>query len=330
MALETDIAVIGGGPAGLTAAIVGRMAGMRLVVLERRQTLVVSAGESMHPGLAPLIGQLGLLKEFEQSSTGRFPGILIRKGSQPEYFEPFGETDGVQWLGYHVPRYDLARLLYNRASALDCEFKFGHKASGFGSVTAGRNISVESPSQTVRAKWVLDATGSCGFSVRRDKTGYHRATPPRITAYSYHKEKLPNDWRACTPVLQIEPWGWEWKAPLGNGKVSCVSVYNDASAKLEQRHRHIGKIRYADGTWVVAKEPSCKRVFRIGDAALRFDPSSGKGVLRSMMTAMMAVHLISKVRQESVAESDATSYYNAWIHRWFRYDAEMLSRSSLL
>ncbi|MGI9508236.1 MAG: NAD(P)/FAD-dependent oxidoreductase [Geminicoccaceae bacterium] len=325
---EIDIAIIGGGIAGLTAAIAAQNAGMRSLVLERKESLRDSAGESMHPGLAPLADQLGLLTDIESAATGRFAGILIRHGSQYEHFEPFGETDGEPWLGYHLPRYRLARLLYARACKLGSVVEFGNKVMKLDGAAAAKSV-VTTASDAVRARWVLDATGPFGFSVRRDRTGYHRATPPRTVAYSYEGQECSDRQASCTPILQIEPWGWEWKAPLGNGVTARVALYGSAQANAERKPGHVGNVRYADGTWTVAEQPSHRGVFRIGDAALRFDPSSGKGVLRAMMTAMMAVHLICKIRQRSVTKFDAVSYYNRWIHRWFNHDVAVLSRSTL-
>jgi len=333
MPVETDIVIIGGGAAGLTAAIAAQNAGLTSVVLERQAAIGDSAGESMHPGIAPIVGQLGLLPDFERAATGRFPGILVRDGCRGERFEPFGEAGGAPWLGYHTPRRRLARLLCRRARELGSTIAFGCKVTDM-DVAGKATVVVTAGSQTVRAKWLLDASGPAGFAVRRDRTGYRRASPPGTVAYSYDRQPRFQDRQnrpglpaSCTPVLQIEPWGWTWTAPLGNGVTASVALYRNARAKAEHKSGPPGRVRYADGTWVVANRPSQRGVFRIGDAALRFDPSSGKGVLRAMMTAMMAVHLVGAIGQRSVTGPDAVAFYNGWIHRWFRHDAEALSRA---
>jgi len=326
MMIETELLIIGGGTAGLTAAIAAQKAGIQSLVMERCDTAGDCAGESMHPGLAPIAGQLDLLEGLEEEATGRFPGILIRDRDRRNQFAPFGTTDGKPWLGYHIPRKRLARLLVNRARELGATVHDGCKVTGM--APAGKtHVSVTAGGSEFRAKWVFDATGSNGFTARRDRTGFHRASPVRKVAYHYEPDRETGTGPSCTPTLTLKPWGWRWKAPLGNGVTACVNLFEDTHAKAAHHTAHLDNVKYADGSWVVARQPSQDRVYRIGDAALRFDPSSGKGVLRAMMTPMMAVHLLSNLGTGGLTEKDASHHYNIWIRRWFRYEVNMLMHS---
>ena len=56
-----DIAVVGGGPVGLAAAIEGRLVGLSVVIVEQRTGAIDKAcGEGLMPGAVPLLQRLGV------------------------------------------------------------------------------------------------------------------------------------------------------------------------------------------------------------------------------------------------------------------------------
>lgn len=56
-----DVAVVGGGPIGLAAAIEARLAGLSVVVIEQRAGVIDKAcGEGLMPGAIPILGRLGV------------------------------------------------------------------------------------------------------------------------------------------------------------------------------------------------------------------------------------------------------------------------------
>jgi 2-polyprenyl-6-methoxyphenol hydroxylase-like FAD-dependent oxidoreductase len=58
---DFDLAIVGGGPVGLVAAIEARLAGLRVVVIEQRQgTIDKACGEGLMPGALPLLSRLGV------------------------------------------------------------------------------------------------------------------------------------------------------------------------------------------------------------------------------------------------------------------------------
>jgi menaquinone-9 beta-reductase len=56
-----DVAIVGGGPVGLVAAIAARLAGLTVVVIEQRDGAIDKAcGEGLMPGALPLLERLGV------------------------------------------------------------------------------------------------------------------------------------------------------------------------------------------------------------------------------------------------------------------------------
>ena len=64
--LDADIVVVGGGPAGAAAAIAGATRGRSVILLERDRPGREAPGETLHPGIEPLLVQLGIADRLPQ------------------------------------------------------------------------------------------------------------------------------------------------------------------------------------------------------------------------------------------------------------------------
>src|SRR5277367_4267436 len=98
---DADVAVIGGGPAGSAAAIGCASRGLRVVLLERERFTRERPGETLHPGIEPLMAQLGLADRLAGVTGARHAGIWIEWGG-PRRFEPFGGDATGPWTGFQV------------------------------------------------------------------------------------------------------------------------------------------------------------------------------------------------------------------------------------
>src|SRR5690348_5891232 len=76
---DTDVFVVGGGPAGLAAAIAARQHGLRVMVADRAQPPIDKAcGEGLMPDSLEVLSRLGVSLECETGrgcETGSFHGI---------------------------------------------------------------------------------------------------------------------------------------------------------------------------------------------------------------------------------------------------------------
>src|SRR4051794_25834820 len=71
-----DVVVVGGGPAGLAAAIVAAEQGLAVMVLERRNFPPDKAcGEGVLPPGVAALEKLGVLPELERNASYRFSGL---------------------------------------------------------------------------------------------------------------------------------------------------------------------------------------------------------------------------------------------------------------
>jgi len=103
-------------------------------------------------------------------------------------------------------------------------------------------------------------------------------------------------------------------------------MLNSRSLFNSARPVHCG---VADGSWKISRVPADNRLYRIGDAACTIDPSSGKGVLRAMMSAIMSVHLISGISRDAIGHAAASEHYGDWLQSLFDGEVAELERIRL-
>src|SRR5262249_38194965 len=87
----------------------------------------------------------------------------------------------------------------------------------------------------------------------------------------------------------------------------------------------IARPRGADVTWRMASETARPGWFMVGDSAATLDPTSSHGVLRALMSGMMAGHLIAGVLDGMAPAAEAARAYHSWIAGWFQTDAERMA-----
>lgn len=318
MLTEADVVIIGGGVAGLCSAIVAAKSGLRAIVLEREHRPPTRPGETLHPGAEVIFEQLGVEEDVDRATTCRHSGIIVREGNN-SFARRYGGTPVVPWRGYQIPRNRLHDILLCRARQLGAEIKFGCPAISINESSSDQLV-VQTSQGTYAGNWLFDGTGVSNWSARLDRTGYRIASPKFSICYGYSAavaEGVSPQW----PKLSLESWGWAWDANLGDGRRAWVMLFNSHRAMKERRPAN-GQV--ADGTWRIAVEPARSNIFRIGDSALRMDPSCGRGVLRAMMSAIMATHLVKGANNGKISRCDAAHIYSNWATQWFNSDTREL------
>lgn len=317
---QFDIAVLGAGIAGLSAAISGALEGFSVILLERGESPPDRPGETLHPGCGVVFRKFGVEAEVIALATARHLGV-VTKGSYGEERQDYGaDNDGV-WRGFQLPREALHSLMLRRVKILGSKIMFR---------TAARKLILEKPHQVLirtdhedfSASWLIDATGNSHWSARQlRKGGIHLSMPLTVT-YGYDPNvfaQVDIDW----PVMEVSPEGWSWQANLGDGRIAWVKLHK------RSHHRNLPKGlagKTLDATWKYFPLPA-SRVFQVGDAAGHLDPSVGHGVLRGMISAAMAIHFIKAAKDKRTSEHRIASDYDAWIKAWlYRDTVEIMHR----
>ena len=106
-----DALIVGAGPAGSSAAISLRKLGLSVLVIESNPFPRDRPGETLHPGIEPLFGQLGVLNTVNERGFLRHSHIR-HMNSDTEFRDlPYGSDLRGDWCGYQIPRRELDRIL---------------------------------------------------------------------------------------------------------------------------------------------------------------------------------------------------------------------------
>lgn len=303
-----DAVVVGGGPSGLATGIRLAKAGRTVLVLERSPDTPDGPGETMHPGIEVIFGELGVATEIRSATGARHAGITVARAGQVEDV-PYGNG----WRGFQIRRKALNRILETRLHELGGQIQHGVVAGDLSPGPAGHTVDVAG--RTLQARWLIDASGPAGWLDRRTGTQMIPRSAQIWLHYGYRPSAADVTGQ---PHLSLNGQAWEWRAPLGDGETAWVT-----GSSLRPPDRPFGA-RGADGTWRLSPCPACVGSFRVGDAACRLDPRNGHGVLRALMSAILAAHLAEAADAGQASRPAVAGIYAQWIRQWFDADARQL------
>ena len=275
MLKSTDIFVIGGGPAGLAAAIAARQRGFSVMVADGSQMPIDKAcGEGLMPDGLAALERLGLQLPVSEA----YPFLGIRFLSQRLSAAALFPNGG---FGLAARRPALHRLMAERAEQVGTELIWGRPVTGISSdgVQLGKDF--------VRARWVIGADGS--NSRLRRWAGLEASYRPRLR-YAFRRHYRVAPW---TDHMEIH-WGERcqgYATAVAEDEVCVVIASNDANLRLEGALKELPALE----TQLKGAEPSTaergavtgnkrlKRVWRgnvalIGDAAGTVDAITGEGL----------------------------------------------------
>jgi flavin-dependent dehydrogenase len=238
-----DVVVIGGGPAGCTAAAVVAEAGYRTLLLEREPMPRFHVGESLMPDCYWPLERLGLIDRMKQSQfvQKRAVQFVTHDGreSEPFYFSAHDPREcSTTW---QVERADFDQLLWRRAGELgavcrdqtrllEVEFE-GARAIGVRVLDAAGN------EQRIASRVVIDGSGQHSFIANRLGLKVPNPDLKKAAIWSYWKdaERDPGDDAGSTVILHTaEKDSWFWFIPQSNN-ITSIGVVADNDYLLKGR-----------------------------------------------------------------------------------------------
>ena len=185
--------------------------------------------------------------------------------------------------------------------------------------------------RSILARWVIDAGGGAHWLARHLEIPLQYASPRLIARYGYVQGDCPE--RDDAPEIAADATGWTWSACVAPGLYHWTRLSLAADDPLRGRPPRVfsdltptSRPRGADVTWRLVSRPAGAGYLCVGDAAAVLDPASSHGVLKGLMSGMMAAHVISQVVTGGASDVAATETYSAWLREWFHADVRELRR----
>ena len=343
---DVQVVVIGGGPAGAAAAISARQYGLSVTLIEQQAFPRHRPGESLHPGVEPVLLQLGLTPEW-LSRFSRFSGHWQEVGGD-RHFQPFGRDAAGPWQGFHIPRAELDQKLLQVAAELGAVVIQPCKASAISPLANGYSIHTVAHGD-ITADIVIDASGARHWLSRQFN---HAVTPysqPLYARYGYVKHDSQAGYAPC---FKADANRWLWTAAINNEQLHWTQLAFSGSpadftfienkvfpSKAKKIPIHllkqppvelnntqtIGAIRGADVTWRKAEQCAGRAFFKVGDAGFVLDPASSHGVLKALMSGIYAAYMGSQLLQGRLSAEQTQECYQVWMDDNFNSDKKVLS-----
>lgn len=230
-----DVAIIGGGPAGSTAATLLAMKGRRVIVFERESFPRFHIGESLLPHSLQTFDRLGVRALMDERYMHKFGGeIATTCGSRalPFYFEKGFRSQHRS--AYQVERADFDKMLLDWAASKGAEV---HEETTVEKLTfddEGVTIGVShaDETRTVRARYLLDCSGrntvvGQQFSL---KARYAHLEKFSVFAHYDHVQRDAGMQGTLTRLVRARTH-WFWLIPLDETRTSIGLVMESADFK---------------------------------------------------------------------------------------------------
>lgn len=247
----------------------------------------------------------------------------VQWNGAPRY-EPFGADDSGPWRGFQAWRADFDAILLQHARRWGVQVLQPCRALS-DLMDKDRVAGIVTSQGPVQAEFVVDAAGDRQWLARQLGLGIRFHSPLLIAHYGYAEGACPVRDKAPAIVADEEGWTWTtrvrpqlygWTRLLWGGQ----KLSKDWLPAEFRRLRSHGRTRGADVTWRIVAAPAGPGYFLVGDAAVVLDPASSHGVLKAIMSGMMAGHAILQVMQHGLNQTQAARSYSRWIHDWFKHD----------
>ncbi len=297
-----DALVVGGGPAGSTAANLLAREGHRVLLIERETFPRFHVGESLLPRDLPLFERLGLDPLAHGFLRKRGAEFLDERTGQSTYFS-FDE--GLEGTPAHAFQVDRARFDLWLLEAAERAGAIVHQGEELTGVEPGAaEVEVVTTRASYRARYLVDATGQDSYLARRFGTREpyrdfgKGAVFRRYTGLEARVEAELTE-RGDIRVIVIED-GWIWIIPLGGGELSVgvVKAVGKVDERLFERSlsqspllQRLTAGATASESHVVANfsyrntKAHGRRWSCVGDAAAFLDPVFSSGVTLALLGA---------------------------------------------
>lgn len=316
-----DVLVIGGGPAGATAAALLAEQGRDVALLEKAHHPRFHIGESLLPANVPLFERLGVKAELEAMGMPKYGVEFVSPDHAHRSFVEF--ADGMNRdlpYAWQVRRSEMDELLFRHAARRGAKALEGCRVHDVQFDAEGATVQArldDGAAATWRARFVLDASGRDTFLANKFKSKHKnpRHNSSALFGHFSGAERLPGRQEGNISIFWFAH-GWFWFIPLADGTTSvgavCWPYYLKSrngkpldaffaetialAPQLAERLKHAqlvdGKVHATGNYSYSGSHCSGERYLLLGDAFAFIDPVFSSGVFLAMQSAFDALPVI--------------------------------------
>jgi flavin-dependent dehydrogenase len=322
--IDADVVVVGGGPAGSVFATRMVQLGFDVCLIERSRFPRPRLGESLSPGVLPMLASIGSAAVIEAARFPRVRSVSVRwDGDEVMRDDPREQ-------GMLVDRGAFDAALLAKAREIGAQVLHPAVLRAHVATPDEWQLSVDAPSGPVEihAAFLADASGRAARL-----GGTRRAMGPRtIAVHGYWAGPgLPQ-----RPRIEAGAREWFWGVPIPDGSYNTlvfvdgerfraepaeslddrlVSLLRGSALHDDVRGARLrAPARAADATPYVDEECVSARWIRVGDAGLALDPLSSSGVQKAIQSALSGAIVANTLLRRPEASDGALRFYRDSLH----------------
>jgi flavin-dependent dehydrogenase len=329
---QCDVAVIGGGPSGSTAAALLARRGYRVIALEKARHPRFHIGESLLPMNLPIFERLGVLDKVRALGVFK-PGADFEADNERGYNTyAFARAIGASPPhAFQVWRQDFDKMLYDHARECGADAREGQevvKVEQSGPRDTHLDVNTDDGgSYRVQARYVVDASGRDAFLSAKKKLRRKNAQHQSAAIFGHFRgaERRSGADAGNISIYGFEH-GWMWMIPLPDGVMSVGAVCRPdylkqrkgrtvdfLQATLQCSHALWRRLRHAE---LIGNEVRVTGNYSydsmqmggpgwvlVGDAFAFLDPVFSSGVYLAMSGAEQAAAVVDTALNEPKREA---------------------------
>ncbi|HEY8856599.1 MAG TPA: NAD(P)/FAD-dependent oxidoreductase [Rugosibacter sp.] len=350
-----DVLVIGGGPAGSTAAALLAERGYCVTLLEKAHHPRFHIGESLLPANLPLLEKLGVADAVKAIGMEKWGAEFVSPWhDHKQSFEFADALDKSMPMAYQVRRAEFDEILIRNASRKNARVVEGCQVQDVDFLPDNAGVLVrarhdDDSIETVHARFVLDASGRDTFLGNHFKAKQRNKKHNSTAIYAHFSgaERNPGKAAGNITIFWFEH-GWFWFIPLADGTTSVGAVTwpyylktrNKKSleqflqetialcAPLSERLQHAQLTSPVEATGnfsYVCDRTHGSNYLLLGDAYTFIDPVFSSGVMLAMHSAFVGADTVDtclRYPQQAAAalkKFDKTMRVGPQVFSWFIY-----------
>ncbi len=317
-----DVLVIGGGPAGSTAATLLAERGYQVTLLEKAHHPRFHIGESLLPANLPLLERLGVADAVKAIGMEKWGAEFVSpQHDHQQRFEFADAWDKSMPMAYQVRRAEFDEILIRNAAAKNATVLEGCQVQDVQFLPDGQGAIVQAQLDDGKklswhARFVLDASGRDTFLGNRLKAKQRNKKHNSTAIYAHFSGAQRHAGKEAGHITVF--WfehGWFWYIPLMDGttsvgavtwpyylktrgKKSLTGFFSEtiamspaltarlASAKMETAVEATGNFSY------VCDRTHGENFLLLGDAYAFIDPVFSSGVMLAMQSAFVGADTV--------------------------------------
>lgn len=330
--LTPDVLVIGGGPAGSTAATLLARRGWQVLMLEKDVHPRFHIGESLLPMNLPILERLGVIDQVREIGVRKAGADFTVADSDTET-HVFRFTGGLglpRDHAFQVRRSEFDQLLFEHARANGVDARDGVRVKTIALGADGRPEQFEATAAdgakfSVRPRYVVDASGRDTFLGNKLKLKRKSSKHQSAAIFSHFRgvERRPGEDAGNVTVDRFEH-GWYWLIPLRDDIMSVGAVCSPEYLKQRRSDNETFLMQTLNARGSVARRMrgaervapvhatgnysyGCTRMsgpgwVMAGDAYAFIDPVFSSGVFLAMLSAEQASEVVDGALREPARE----------------------------